>query len=102
MYKSKMLWAFGNYNRFIPMCSKRIEIKMPEEKSAQFYLYLYINDKKQITVVINTSLNNINLELAVKNNIQRMVKIYITSNEYNLKPYKEYKVPIRSIYRQNK
>jgi len=83
------------------MCSKRIEIKMPEEKAAQFYLSSYINNKKQITVVINTSLNNINLELAVKNNIQRMVKTYVTSNEFNLKPYKEYKVTIRSIYRQN-
>ncbi len=44
-----------------------------------------------MTVVINTSLNNINLDIAVKNNIQRMVKIYVTSNEYNLKPYKNIK-----------
>jgi len=103
VYESKLLWAFGNFSRFIPVGSKRIQVKMPEEKTSQLYVSSYVNNKKLVTVAVNTSQNDIDLKIAFKNNTQRSVKTYVTSDEYNLKPYKEYKntskihIPAKSV-----
>lgn len=103
VYESKMLWALGNYSRFIGAGSKRLQVKTVEEKVAQVYVSSYLQNKKLVTVAVNPTENDLDLDIDVKGNKQSFVQTYVTSAEYNLSPFKQYKdtkrvrVPAKSV-----
>jgi O-glycosyl hydrolase len=103
VYDSKMLWALGNYSRFIGAGSKRLQVKTIEEKVPQVYVSSYLQNKKLVTVAVNPTENDLDLDIDVKGNKQSFVQTYVTSAEYNLSPYKQYKdtkrvrVPAKSV-----
>ncbi|TCD18961.1 xylanase [Pedobacter psychrodurus] len=103
VYDSKMLWALGNYSRFIGAGSKRLQVKTIEGKVPQVYVSSYLQNKKLITVAVNPTENDLDLDIDVKENKQNFVQTYVTSAEYNLSPYKQYKdtkhirVPAKSV-----
>ncbi|MFD2288257.1 xylanase [Pedobacter petrophilus] len=82
VYDSKTLWAFGNYSRFIPQGSVRIEMKLSDEKD--FYVSAYLKDHKLITVAVNNSDDTIDLDLAGIDQKQKNVTIYTTAAGKNL------------------
>jgi O-glycosyl hydrolase len=103
VYDSKMLWALGNYSRFIGAGSKRLQVKTDEEKAPQVYVSSYLQNKKLVTVAVNPTENDFDLDINVKGNKQNFVQTFVTSAEYNLSPYKKYKdtkhvrVPAKSV-----
>jgi O-glycosyl hydrolase len=80
VYDSKLLWAMGNYSRFIPPGSVRVPIQMAVEKD--FYLSSYINRNEIITVAVNNSDETIHLKLAGIDT--KPVIQYTTSAQSNL------------------
>jgi len=84
VYDSKMLWAFGNYSRFIPAGSVRIPIKVADEKDV--YLSSYLKDNKIITVAVNYSDEPIHLELSGMDKTRKNIAVYTTSASLNLAP----------------
>lgn len=103
VYDSKMLWALGNYSRFIKAGSKRVEVSITNGKEKQIYISAYLDNNNLVTVAVNTSEQDIDLDLEVKGNKPNVVQTYVTSAAYNLSPYKQYKsnqgirVPAKSI-----
>ena len=92
IYKSKMLWAFGNYARFIRPGMKRVKVtlngKMDDSESVgKVMISAYKNDstKELVTVMVNMtpqeeSINLTGIEFGTGN-----FKIYTTSNDKELK-----------------
>jgi O-glycosyl hydrolase len=74
------------------------------EKAIPIYASSYQQDKKLVTVVVNNSDKDVNLDLEVKGQqLQKAVQTYVTSAEYSLAPYKQYTnakkihIPAKSI-----
>lgn len=103
VYESKMLWALGNYSRFIKEGSKRLQVKMLNEKAVPVYVSSYLHDKKMVTVAVNTTDTDVDLDIEVKGKQQNSVQTYVTSAEYSLAPYKQYtntkkiRIPAKSV-----
>ena len=103
VYDSKTLWALGNYSRFIKAGSKRVLVSMAGDNDPGVYVSSYLYNKKLVTVAVNPTEKNIDLDMEIKGSKASMVQTYITSEAYNLSPYKQYKgtegvnVPAKSI-----
>jgi O-glycosyl hydrolase len=108
--KSKLLWAFGNYSRFIRPASVRIALSGADDKFGLMgSAYLNPDRNKVIIVFVNMSstdksviINFSNLD--AKNSIETLTP-YITSDEFSddLKKYGEFyadsvfTIPARSV-----
>jgi len=103
VYDSKLLWALGNYSRFISAGSKRLQVKTLGTDVPQVNVSSYLQNKKLVTVVVNPTENDLDLNMEVKGNQQRFVQTYVTSDQYNLSPYKQYqdtrhvRIPAKSV-----
>ncbi|WBL25318.1 glycoside hydrolase [Zunongwangia sp. HGR-M22] len=84
-YESKMLWALGNYSRFIRPGSKRIKISVAD-KSNTLLCSAYLNKNKDeiITVIVNNGAKNELLTLSSANSSMENLKTYTTSSDSNL------------------
>jgi alpha-L-arabinofuranosidase len=98
-----MLWALGNYSRFVSPGSKRLQVKTLAANLPQVDVSSYLQNKKLVTVVVNPTENDLDLDIEVKGNKQNSVQTYVTSAEYNLSPYKQYqntkhvRIPAKSV-----
>lgn len=82
VYESKMLWALGNYSRFIPAGSHRLPVKL--ENADQVYVSCFRSQGKIIIVVVNSRKEAALLEI---NGIhKKQIKTYTTSTTLNLAP----------------
>jgi len=101
VYDSKMLWALGNYSRFIKPGSRRVQVNMTG--TTGIYISAYSNSKKIITVIVNPTNEEIKIDLEIKGRKQVSTRTYVTSNVYNLAPFKKYRstksisIPTQSI-----
>ena len=82
VYDSKTLWAFGNYSRFIPPGSKRVELKLSDEKD--FYVSAYVKADELVTVAVNNSDDTISLDLKGIDQKQKSVTVYTTAEGKSL------------------
>ncbi len=82
VYDSKTLWAFGNYSRFIQPGSKRVELKLSDEKD--FYVSAYVKADELVTVAVNNSDDVISFDLEGIDRKQKNVTIYTTAEGKNL------------------
>lgn len=82
VYDSKLLWAFGNYSRFIPVGSVRLNTQVSDEKD--FYLSTYLKNDELITVAVNNSDEPIRLEIDGLAKNQKKMAVYTTSANANL------------------
>ena len=82
VYESKMLWALGNYSRFIPAGSHRLPVKL--ENADQVYVSSFRNQGKIIIVVVNSRKEDAILEITGIN--KKQIKTYTTSSTLNLAP----------------
>ncbi|MGQ7855498.1 glycoside hydrolase [Pedobacter sp. WC2501] len=103
VYDSKMLWALGNYSRFVSPGSKRLQVKTLGANVPQVDVSSYMQNNKLVTVVVNPTENDLDLDIEVKGNKQNSVQTYVTSAKYNLSPYKQYqdtkhvRIPAKSV-----
>ncbi len=92
IYKSKMLWAFGNYARFIRPGMKRIKVALNTnegnvEAASKVMISAYKNTttKEIVTVVINMTPQEETLSLSGISFDTGKLKIYTTSQNKELK-----------------
>lgn len=99
VYDSKMLWAMGNYSRFVKPGSKRLPVTAANLPNG-VYLSAYAYKNQTITVAVNTGQTDVTLNIGGK---QGKVQTHITSAKYNLYPAASYNsaqninVPAQSV-----
>ncbi|MFP9114400.1 glycoside hydrolase family 30 protein [Flavobacterium sp. RHBU_3] len=105
-YKSKMLWALGNYSRFIRPGYQRVKISSSKgDSSNENFLYSAYKDPatgKLVTVVINSSAQPVSFTLKKGTRSLTGLKGYITSSDkelqmQNLTDGEAITLPARSI-----
>ncbi len=99
VYESKILWALGNYSRFIPAGSMRLPVR--SDAGNEVLISSYIHKKKLITVVVNTSNEALLVSLNAEGRRLKKAMTYTTSATLSLAPLaadtKEVNVPARSV-----
>lgn len=89
-YDSKMLWALGNYSRFIRPGAVRIAVQSPDlvegESSLLISAYAHPDNKQITTVVINSGIEPVALKLEFNNGTVTNLRPYVTSKEEDLDP----------------
>lgn len=104
-YESKMLWALGNYSRFVRPGYKRVKISSSQgDMQGQAFLYSAYKDPvngKLVTVVINTAAEDKVFTLKQNGTELTNLTTYITSSQKSLEPIategNKVMVPSRSI-----
>jgi O-glycosyl hydrolase len=84
-YDSKMLWAMGNYSRFVRPGAKRISADVQGDSS--LLVSAYKNTDQTISVVIvNSAHDDRHISLDRKKGQFRRLRSYVTSGTDNLHP----------------
>jgi O-glycosyl hydrolase len=83
IYDSKLLWALGNYSRFIRPGAKRIFIEMEDNTGLKISAFQNENGTL-VLVVINRSNKAKDIHLNFLNNYKNTAKLYETSGNKNL------------------
>ncbi|MGY5355910.1 glycoside hydrolase [Wenyingzhuangia sp. IMCC45467] len=83
-YESKMLWALGNYSRFIRPNDVRIETNTNNSEKLLVSSYKNKKNKNITTVIVNSNAVNAYVKLRFKNNYYKNTNVYITNAENNL------------------
>lgn len=105
-YESKMLWALGNFSRFIRPGYKRISMNSSEGASSneKFLFSGYKNPATNeiVLVLVNSGINDVDIKLQSQNHPLNGLKAYITSSQKDLSPYditevNNISIPARSI-----
>lgn len=88
-YESKMLWAMGNYSRFVRPGYQRVavEINGQTEQFPELLVSSYVSQDQDevVLVLVNSGSERINLTLSLNGNPKSISGLYITSKEKNLK-----------------
>lgn len=89
-YESKMLWALGNYSRFIRPGAVRVDAKLVGAKAEANTLlastYIDTERNQLITVAVNAGIEPVKIKLDAKGATIASIRIYVTTAEENLKP----------------
>ena len=106
-YESKMLWALGNFSRFIRPGYKRISMNSSEGGASSNEKFLFSGYKNPATneivlVLVNSGINDVDIKLQSQNHPLNGLKAYITSSQKDLAPYditevNNITIPARSI-----
>lgn len=90
-HDSKLLWALGNYSRFVRPGMVRINsitehMEDPYEAASALMVSAYKNDKRKEVVVVAVNYSETSHALELKSNTDFLaeVKTYTTSKDYNL------------------
>jgi len=87
-YESKMLWALGNYSRFIRPGFQRIEVSSQEKKATDpeflFSAYKSPETNEVVVVIINSGIEDTPVRLSRGNDTLVSGNAYITSNNEDL------------------
>ncbi|HEX6430683.1 MAG TPA: glycoside hydrolase [Niastella sp.] len=91
VYKSKMLWAVGNYSRFIRPGMKRVSASLdsyssPEDAARNVMISTYKDEvnKQVVIVLVNMTTASQNINLTGVNFVSGSVKSYTTSSSKDL------------------
>lgn len=88
IYESKMLWALGNYSRFIRPGYKRISIKSSQyganQKDFLFSAYRNSENNEVVIVLVNSGIKEKSIDLNLKGEEIKSLEIYITSEDKDL------------------
>ena len=106
-YDSKLLWALGNYSRFIRPGAVRIAAQSPELGEAAspllFSAYNHSQDRQIVSVIINSGTAPASVQLAFNDLQVKNLRLYQTSKDDNLKAGQEvaagshFTIPPRTI-----
>ncbi|UZD22319.1 glycoside hydrolase [Algoriphagus halophytocola] len=106
-YESKMLWALGNYSRFVKPGYLRIGVQVNKENQQNPELlvsaYQSNSNGEIVFVVVNSGIKDVTLNLMVDDKLTSVKGLYVTSKDSNLESldigYSDDKIviPSRSI-----
>ncbi|HWZ35682.1 MAG TPA: glycoside hydrolase family 30 beta sandwich domain-containing protein, partial [Mucilaginibacter sp.] len=86
-YTSKMLWALGNYSRFIKPGAKRIDAASPSaDLKTPLRVSAFKNHKEVTLVIINPNADDVNIALSANGTKIKFTTSYTTSATDELKP----------------
>ncbi len=92
IYKSKMLWAMGNYSRFVRPGMIRVDASLqnntdPSVAANNLMISAYKNpaSKELVVVVVNMTANDQKIELGGLSFSNPILKTYTTSSNQDLK-----------------
>ncbi len=84
IYESKLLWALGNYSRFIRPGATPIMVS--KSKNPELKVSAYKNENGELVlVVLNDNSTKLNLQINVQGAYNSGAKVYETSEKNNLK-----------------
>ncbi|MGM0620763.1 MAG: glycoside hydrolase, partial [Bacteroidota bacterium] len=101
IYESKLLWALGNFARFVRPGAKRISVDYPENPELKISAFQNKNEEV-VTVILNRGNSGKLLKINIPGSSKK-AKIYETSAQHNLDLLGEFKindelnVPPRSV-----
>jgi len=90
IYESKLLWALGNYSRFIRPGAKRISAEYPENPEVKISAFQNKN-KELVAVILNRGDSEKMLKLNIPGGSEK-AKVYETSDRHDLNNLGEYKI----------
>ncbi|MDB4920250.1 glycoside hydrolase [Mucilaginibacter sp.] len=104
-YASKMLWALGNYSRFVRPDAIRIDADAAggQDLKSPLLVSAFKNGKNLSTVIINNNVNDALINLNISNGKVGFIRAYTTSQTAELEPGKitavknSILIPARSI-----
>jgi O-glycosyl hydrolase len=89
-YESKMLWALGNYSRFIRPGAVRVSAQLAGAKAKDNMLlassYIDTPGNQLITVAVNAEIEPVKIKLNAKGANIASIRPYVTTADENLKP----------------
>jgi len=86
-YASKMLWALGNYSRFVRPGALRVEAKtLAADSSGQILISAYKRGKIFTAVVVNPNNAAVPVSLDINGGKVKLLKSYTTSSDKALSP----------------
>lgn len=86
-YTSKMLWALGNYSRFIKPGAKRIDVTLSAvDLKKPLQVSVFKNQKEVVLVIINSNTEDVNVALNTNGAKIKFTTSYSTSATDELKP----------------
>ncbi|GAB3529436.1 glycoside hydrolase family 30 protein [Pontibacter brevis] len=90
VYESKMLWALGNYSRFIRPGAVRVGTQLAGQRAEDNTLlassYIDAAEQQLITVAVNAGTAPLKVKLSVKGATVASVRSYVTTAEKSLTP----------------
>lgn len=84
--ESKMLWAFGNYSRFVRPNAKRIEVSVGKVNPEKLLISAYFDQKSKQTVMVVINASDTPSQLLIEGLNYKKAIAYQTSENANLKP----------------
>ena len=88
-YPSKMLWALGNYSRFVRPGAMRIEVRTPDAgPNPELLVSAYKNagGKQLVVVIVNSGTAPVRVQLALPKQKLGVVRSFTTSATADLQP----------------
>ncbi|SDZ92694.1 O-Glycosyl hydrolase [Chitinophaga terrae (ex Kim and Jung 2007)] len=87
IHDSKMLWAFGNYSRFIRPGAKRVMLSDEENTGKDIRISAFVNTNRQLCIVIiNSGNRQETIDIRCKGLKKGNMRSYTTNSEGNLQP----------------
>ncbi|TNF40955.1 MAG: xylanase [Bacteroidetes bacterium] len=83
IYDSKLLWALGNYSRFIRPGAKRISAEVQENPDLKISAFRNENGDL-VVVIVNRNKNDKNIQIELPGNLKHVATIYETSESSSL------------------
>ena len=87
-YPSKMLWALGNYSRFIPTGSVRVNASIKSSSGLSVSSFWEAKSKTLVSVIINSAATNKNLCIRLSKGEFTTLNAYATTQTADLTPSK--------------
>tara|TARA_R110002020_G_scaffold97701_6_gene232953 strand:- start:9162 stop:10730 length:1569 start_codon:yes stop_codon:yes gene_type:complete len=106
-YESKMLWALGNYSKFIRPGYERVEVEIGDQKE-QFpdllvSAYQSVDQGDMVVILVNSGIKEVQVNLSKDGRGNTIDNLYITSKNMDLQslelesPAEKVTIPARSI-----
>jgi O-glycosyl hydrolase len=87
-YQSKILWALGNYSRFVKPGYKRvgIEVNKAKQQNPELLVSAYHSESNAelVFVLVNSGIKDISVNLTADGNLMAVKGVYVTSKDSNL------------------
>jgi O-glycosyl hydrolase len=83
-YSSKMLWAFGNYSRFVRPGATRVEAGVSAGAAPKLLVSAFKKDKALTLVIVNPSADDITVKLDAGTTKVQFASSYLTSQNAEL------------------
>jgi len=87
-YESKMLWALGNYSRFVKPGYQRIgvEVNKAKQQNPELLVSAYQSkpNEELVFVLVNSGIKDISVNLTADGNLTSVQGLYVTSKDMDL------------------